>query len=297
VRIQTTDDLQLGAWQLLPTPYFRQLRETRDSAIFDNASVYTQALQEHDTVIYFHGNGGNRALSHRLETYQVLYEGLSANVVTFDYRGFADSEGVPSEEGLVRDARAVWDWTVAQGADPARIALLGHSLGSGVATRLALELQKQGFPPQALILQAPYTSIPELVFDFRPIEWFPMPAPLSPLRVFQELAWGVLETHLDTKTHIKSLTCPVLILHGKTDLQIPAQHSRILFDSLVSARNDAPETVRESVKAREYAKIATSDGQVTYVEFLYASHNDIQRVDAVVEVIREFISGNDEKAN
>ena len=37
-----------------------------------------------------------------------------AQVVTFDYRGFGESEGFPTDEGIVIDARAVYDWVQAK---------------------------------------------------------------------------------------------------------------------------------------------------------------------------------------
>jgi abhydrolase domain-containing protein 12 len=59
------------------------------------------------------------------------------NVIAFDYRGFGDSTGYPTEEGLYTDARAMWDWTLEHGAHANRTTLMGHSLGTGVATHLA----------------------------------------------------------------------------------------------------------------------------------------------------------------
>ena len=40
---------------------------------------------------------------------------FGANVLAIDYRGFGDSTGVPSEEGLVIDARSAFDWVVEKG--------------------------------------------------------------------------------------------------------------------------------------------------------------------------------------
>ena len=91
------------------------------------------------TVLYAHGNAETMA------TRAWLADRLSRrgfDVLLFDYRGYGLSEGRASEEGLARDARAAWRHIVAErGVAPDRVVLMGHSLGSAVATRLALEVQ------------------------------------------------------------------------------------------------------------------------------------------------------------
>ena len=51
-----------------------------------------------------------------------------------NYRGYGGSSGRPSEAGLVADALAVFDHVRTQHPD---IAVMGRSLGSGVAVQLA----------------------------------------------------------------------------------------------------------------------------------------------------------------
>lgn len=72
-----------------------------------------------------------------------------SNVVAVDYRGFADSSGTPSQDGVIIDARTTWDWVAkkvkAAGGDPARnIILCGHSLGTGITSALAERLAAEG---------------------------------------------------------------------------------------------------------------------------------------------------------
>ena len=45
---------------------------------------------------------------------QVLLTGLGLDVLIFDYRGYAENDGSPSENGLALDARAAWDFAAAQ---------------------------------------------------------------------------------------------------------------------------------------------------------------------------------------
>lgn len=88
-------------------------------------------------VIYFHGNTATVAQGRRTEEYRAYSSGASDKifVLAFDYRGFGKSTGTPSEPGLLNDAEAVVDWALnTAGISPGRIVLLGHSLGTAVAT-------------------------------------------------------------------------------------------------------------------------------------------------------------------
>lgn len=92
----------------------------------------------------------NRAASHRVRGYSA-YSALDCNVLAIDYRGFGDSTGSPSEEGLIRDAKAVWDHVRThgsrereEGANDQGVVLVGQSLGTGVVAGLAGLLADQG---------------------------------------------------------------------------------------------------------------------------------------------------------
>ena len=60
------------------------------------------------TLIFFHGNAGN--IGTRLPNIEVLVKEIKCNVLILAYRGFGNSDGTPSEEGLKLDAEAVLEW-------------------------------------------------------------------------------------------------------------------------------------------------------------------------------------------
>jgi len=90
----------------------------------------------------------------------------TAHVVTIDCRGYGDSDGFPSEAGFKTDAMAAWSWLTKRVAGEA-VVVYGHSLGSGVATNLCLQLEEQQDAPLALILDAAFTSMPEMMTAYR----------------------------------------------------------------------------------------------------------------------------------
>ena len=111
----------------------------------------SRAQPSSPTVIVFNGNAGNRAYRSPLAA-ALRRQGLS--VLLFDYRGFGDSGGSPTERGLYDDARAVRSYLAGRSDVRAdRLVYFGESLGTAVAVRLAVE-----HPPAALILRSPFTS-------------------------------------------------------------------------------------------------------------------------------------------
>lgn len=116
---------------------------------------------------------------------------LIRNVIAIDYRGYGDSTGTPSEDGLLRDAQTVWDYVnahaVSSGGDEEMegktVVVVGHSLGTAVTSRLVgsladrgmcgvevtklshllIMLSSLGVNPKAVVLIAPFTSLPELL--------------------------------------------------------------------------------------------------------------------------------------
>ena len=140
---------------------YREVRmETEDGETLHG--WYVPADDARATLLFFHGNAGN--ISHRLTSLSQM-NSLGLNVLIFDYRGYGKSSGKPSEEGLYRDGRAAWRY-LAERLDTENGAtiLFGRSLGGGVATRLALEIN-----PAGLVLESPFTSVPDMAADLYPM--------------------------------------------------------------------------------------------------------------------------------
>lgn len=87
------------------------------------------------TLIFFHGNAGN--VGARLPNIEILVKNLKTNVLILAYRGYGDSEGKPSEEGLKLDAEATLEYALNdEEIDNDRIFVFGRSLGASVGARL-----------------------------------------------------------------------------------------------------------------------------------------------------------------
>ncbi|KAI8803242.1 Alpha/Beta hydrolase protein [Cladochytrium replicatum] len=243
--IVTDDNQRIGVWHIVPMQsYLRNAQKLlatefdKDVKSLSPSDVYRSILLDRPVVLYFHGTAGNRAAPNRTDTYKRLAEILDLNVISIDYRGFGDSSGSPSEDGLAIDAMAIWKYSVSQGVQPENIILLGHSLGTGVATRLAYELQQLNIHPRALVLQAPYSSIPDVLFEYKMFERIHLLGPLQYFPAVQGYLQRSIVDKFDNKTRLKTLQCPLLITYGARDTEIPSHHSHRLFNSATTLHPD-----------------------------------------------------------
>ena len=135
---------------------------------------------------------------------------MSASVLVFDYRGYGRSEGVPSQAGILEDARAARRWLAGRAGVPERdIVLVGNSLGGAVAVDLAARGGARG-----LVLENTFSSLAELT------EWH-----------FGRLASLLVTRTLDSKSKIGSYAGPLLQTHGDADTVVPYESGRRLFDA------------------------------------------------------------------
>ena len=172
------------------------------------AAWYLPAEEARGTMLFCHGNAGN--LAHRVDSLRLFHQ-LGLNVLIFDYRGYGDSTGQPSEKGTYQDALAAWEHLINERqASPHEIVLLGRSLGGAVATWLAISEK-----PGALILESTFTSIPDMGQEAYPF---------LPVRL-------LVRFHYDSLAQVKDVPCPVLIAHSKADEIIKYRHGQRLFEA------------------------------------------------------------------
>ena len=172
------------------------------------AAWYVPAEKARGTVLMCHGNGGN--IAHRLDTINVLNE-MNLNCLVFDYRGYGQSQGSPSEKGTYLDAMAAWEYlTKKKGFSPKEIILFGRSLGAAVASNLAIKTN-----PRSLVLESAFTSYADIGKKFYPY---------LPVRLFAKFKYPTID-------YVKKITCPVLFVHSRNDELIPFEFSLRLYDA------------------------------------------------------------------
>ena len=165
---------------------------------------YGKARPGQPTLLYFHGNGGSLAIrAERVRRF--MAEGWGVYMMT--YRGYGGSTGTPTEINNVADARLAYGALVLEGVAANSIIVYGESLGTGIATRIAIER-----PVAGLILEAPYTSIVDVAaqaYPFLPVRW-------------------LLVDRYETSRYIANVKVPLLIIHGEHDGVVPVAMGREL---------------------------------------------------------------------
>ena len=169
------------------------------------------AGQPNLTILWFHGNAGN--LGYQVDDLAALRQWTAAHIFIFDYRGYGNSAGRPSERGFYRDARAAWRYLLTRpDIAPQRIILYGRSLGTAAAVELAAN-PPDGPLPYAVILYSPLTSLGDMakaVHPRLPLHW---------------LAGG----QFNSLARIGGVSRPILIIHSAADEIIPVEQGYRLF--------------------------------------------------------------------
>lgn len=163
-----------------------------------------------------HGNAGHVAQGWRTDTFRYMAAQPRTHVFTIDYRGFGHSTGAPTEGGLIQDGVTLVKWILeVTHISPERIVILGQSLGTAVASAVALEFAQPenllhparrssggGEGEEAsllsngdtitkrtafagIVLVAPFSNLPSLLLTYRLGGVFPL---LLPLRPFPSIA-------------------------------------------------------------------------------------------------------------
>lgn len=153
-------------------------------------------------LVYF---GGNAEEVSWLAASAGRYAGWSLLLV--NYRGYGGSEGKPGEAALFADALQIYDYAQSR-AQGARVALMGRSLGSGVAVYLASQR-----PVAGVILVSPYDSVESVAQEIYPY-----------------LPIGLMLKHrFDSIARAPHIRVPLLCLVASADRVIPRPHSERLY--------------------------------------------------------------------
>ncbi|KAF8900673.1 Alpha/Beta hydrolase protein [Gymnopilus junonius] len=304
LQMQSSDNLTLGAWFLFSDPFYRSLPYPPPSNTdfsFPQRQHIPTALQTHPTILFLHGNTGTRAHHLRTALYTAFTSRLAANVLAIDYRGFGDSEGHPTVQGVGKDAKAGWDYLISQGAKPEDVLIVGHSLGTAIAGLLAAELGREGIHPRGTVLMSPFSSVRKLIDEYYLFGFLPLLRPLSVIPLAPRLVTWSLVHRFDTLTLVPDIKSSVLIAHADDDKDIPVTHASLLFDAFLSPYlpppplyplNPLSPTEWDNYTSKDALRASKRHEVVSTVEIDgYGVHEEMQA--AVVALLRTRRGGHD----
>ena len=177
------------------------------------AYVVGDPKQAPGLVLAFHGNADLAV--RQVEWAQEIVARTGLVVMLAEYRGYMGLGGKPTYDGSRYDSEAAYTFAHERlGIPTDRFAFFGHSLGTAIATELAVRHQ-----PRVLLLEAPFTSAHDM-------------AALVTGRWLSSLLWpAISRLHFDTRSLVGSLAVPVSVSHGGRDKVIPSRMGKEVFDA------------------------------------------------------------------
>lgn len=160
-----------------------------------------------------------------------------AHVLTFDYSGFGDSPGQPSEQQLSADAEQMLAWVRNNIASDTDVVLYGQSLGSFVAVELAARVAGTG-TLRAMVLDSAPASLLDAALT-HPITWAFRIIPN--MRAY--LA-RIMHERMDSIGRIGLVDVPILLVHGAQDWMITVEQGERLYETAKAAGNKHVEFVK-----------------------------------------------------
>ncbi|CAJ1066612.1 lysophosphatidylserine lipase ABHD12 isoform X1 [Xyrichtys novacula] len=259
--LTSEEGISFGVWQTVPASLWKEA-QGKDLA------WYHKSLGDGRPVfIYFHGNTGTRAAPHRVGVAKILST-LDYHVLVPEYRGFGDSTGEPTEDGLTTDALFLYNWVKARSGN-SLVVIWGHSLGTAVSTNTAAKLIEMGVVFDGVILEGAFSTAGQKL-TMHPFTWYYWKFPGMGY-LFPE-PWAENKLVFATHENLKKMRCPILFLHSEDDHVVPIEIADQLYEVAVKAQNT------------ERVKLVKFDGSKGYL------HNGLYRDPKLPDVIKNFVT-------
>lgn len=263
--LHVNEGIDIGVWHVQP------IVSTSDSSHVENSQG--EFDDGRSVFLYLHGNSGTRGTQHRVELYKIIAS-QGFHVLAVDYRGYGDSTGAPTEDGVVADAYFVYKW-LRQRIGTRKLYLWGHSLGTGIATKLSKVLCEEGDPPSGMILESPFNNISDAAANH------PFGIPYKFLPWFESIfvdSLGHQGIYFNSEESIASVTNHITILHAKDDRIVPFKLGEKLYESAKSSRTS-------KTKGIDF---------ISFEEERGFGHRHIHAAEELTEIIQKFITKCDD---
>ncbi|XP_055803009.1 uncharacterized protein LOC129872156 [Solanum dulcamara] len=180
---------------------FLKLRTRRGNEI---VAVHVKHPKASATMLYSHGNAAD--LGQMFELFVELSLRLRVNLMGYDYSGYGQSSGKPSECNTYADIDAVYKCLKEQyGVKDEQLILYGQSVGSGPTVDLASRVPNL----RAVVLHSPILSGVRVLYPVKRTYWFD------------------IYKNIDK---ISAVNCPVLVIHGTADEVVDYSHGKQLWE-------------------------------------------------------------------
>ncbi|KAK7411059.1 hypothetical protein VNO78_02423 [Psophocarpus tetragonolobus] len=167
-------------------------------------AMYVRHPMAKSTLLYSHGNAAD--IGQMYELFVELSIHLRVNLIGYDYSGYGQSSGKPSEHNTYADIEAAYKYLEENyGVKQEDIILYGQSVGSGPTLDLASRLPRL----RAVVLHSPILSGLRVMYPVKRTYWFD------------------IYKNIDKIPLVK---CPVLVIHGTADEVVDCSHGKQLWE-------------------------------------------------------------------
>jgi hypothetical protein len=190
-----------------PNYDFMAPKDTYEDVREGNLHAWYKAGTSGKVILFCHGNAGN--ISYRQNKLLELLK-MNHSILIFDYSGFGQSTGVPSEQMCYSNADMFVSYLLRRGYKKNQIIPYGESMGAAIAAYTA---RKYGLP--IIIIEGGIPSIKDLIRY-----WYP------------KLGYGLgfVFNEFDTLSYLDGYKGRILVLHCINDEIIPYGISKKLRD-------------------------------------------------------------------
>ncbi|KAH9620598.1 hypothetical protein KSS87_014594 [Heliosperma pusillum] len=170
----------------------------------DVVGVYVKHPKASATLLYSHGNAAD--LGQMFELFVELSNRLRVNLMGYDYSGYGQSTGKPTESNTYADIDAAYKCLKEQyGVKDENLILYGQSVGSGPTVDLASRTPNL----RGVVLHSPILSGVRVLYSIKKTYWFD------------------IYKNVDK---IGQVNCPVLVIHGTADEVVDWSHGKQLHE-------------------------------------------------------------------
>jgi len=173
-------------------------------------ALHFKADNSTGVVFYSHGNAGSlRNWGHIAD----IFLSHHYDLLIYDYRGFGKSRGKITEEKLYEDANMIYK-KLLQSYSEDQIIIYGRSIGTGVASKIALD-----YNPKHVVLESPYYNLPDLAKNMFPF-----------------IPEKLIRYKLSNNERIPKISAPITIFHGTFD-EVIYFGSSMKLEKLLNAKD------------------------------------------------------------
>jgi len=161
------------------------------------------------SILFFHGNGEIISDYDGLAKY---FTSLGCELIVCDYRGYGRSDGKPTLRSALKDASTIYCFLRSNKILKSLVCVMGRSLGSAPAIELCVRFSDIS----CCILESGFAD----------------PIPLVERRgLYIDKITNEENQLFNNSEKIRSVTCPILIMHGEEDFLISPQEAKLNYQN------------------------------------------------------------------